>query len=105
MGMLEAMDELTRLEDAFRLAETVHLLLQRTPVMAPSFQTEVVAFMRRMLERLADTRRVDLCLRFSIGSSHDNLHLCTDGPRHTGYVSHGIMLRRAADSDPSDSKP
>ncbi len=56
MSGLEAMDGLGRTEDAFRLSETVHLLLQRCSIMSHNFRADVVNYMKHMLERLAKFR-------------------------------------------------
>ncbi len=56
MSVLEAMDGLARAEEAFRLSETVHLLLQRCSIMSHNFRADVVNFMQHMLERLARSR-------------------------------------------------
>ena len=56
MSVLEAMDGLARKEEAFRLSETVHLLLQRCSIMSNTFRADVVNYMKHMLERLASLR-------------------------------------------------
>ena len=56
ISVLEATDGLARTEEAFRLSETVHLLLQRCSIMSYKFRADVVNYMKHMLERLAGLR-------------------------------------------------
>ena len=58
MGVLEAIEGMARTEEAFRLTDTVNLVLQRCNILSPAFQAVVLKFMKLMLERLARTRCV-----------------------------------------------